>query len=83
VDIHFGEAALGRIGSEKRLEHTAIGDSVNTTKRIQESAAVNRILISRIAYEPFKKIVNVRKYAPLAVKGKSQPAEVLEVLGLK
>ncbi len=65
------------------LEYTAIGDSVDTTKRTQENAAVNQILISRIAYERVKKIVNARGYAPLAVKGKSQSIEILEVLGLK
>src|ERR1043165_2568651 len=30
VGIHYGEAVLGWIGTEKRLEYTAISDSVNT-----------------------------------------------------
>ena len=42
VGIHYGDAVLGWIGSEKRLDFTAIGDSVNTAKRIQENAAKNR-----------------------------------------
>ena len=37
--IHFGPAVLGLIGTEKRIDYTAIGDSVNTAKRIQENAA--------------------------------------------
>src|SRR5215208_3184488 len=37
VGIHYGEAVLGWIGTEKRLEYTAISDSINTTKRIQEN----------------------------------------------
>ena len=37
VGIHYGEAVLGWIGTEKRLEYTAIGDSINTAKRIQEA----------------------------------------------
>jgi len=45
----YGEAVLGWIGTEKRLEYTAIGDSVNTAKRIQENAARNQILISKEA----------------------------------
>jgi PAS domain S-box-containing protein len=83
VGIHYGEAVLGWIGTEKRLEYTAIGDSVNTTKRIQENSARNQILISRDAYERVKDQVNARAYAPLTVKGKAQPIDVYEVMGIK
>jgi len=83
VGIHYGDAVLGWIGTEKRLEYTAIGDSVNTTKRIQENASKNQILISRDAYERVKKDVDAKPYAPLTVKGKTQPLDVYEVMGLK
>jgi adenylate cyclase len=83
VGIHYGEAILGWIGTEKRLEFTSLGDSVNTTKRIQENSAKNQILISREAYERVKNEVDAKPFAPLAVKGKAQPLEVYEVLGLK
>jgi adenylate cyclase len=43
LGIHVGEAVLGLIGTEKRLDYTAIGDSVNTAKRIQEAAAAGEI----------------------------------------
>ncbi len=83
VGIHYGDAVLGLIGTEKRLEYTAIGDSVNTTKRIQENAARNQILISKEAFERVKKEVDAKPYAPLMVKGKTQPVEVYEVIGLR
>ena len=83
VGIHYGEAVLGWIGTEKQLEYTAIGDSVNTTKRIQENASKNQILMSKNAYERVKNQVNAKPYAPLTVKGKTQPIEVYEVMGLK
>ncbi len=83
VGIHYGDAILGWIGTEKRLEYTAISDSVNTAKRIQENAAKNQILITRDAYERVASQVEARLFAPLTVKGKSQPIEVYEVLGLK
>lgn len=83
VGIHYGEAILGWIGTEKRLEFTSLGDSVNTTKRIQENSAKNQILISREAYERVKDEIDARPFAPLTVKGKTQPLEVYEVLGLK
>lgn len=83
VGIHYGEAVLGWIGTEKRLEYTALGDSVNTTKRIQENAAKNQILLSKEAYQRVQKFVNARPYAPLTVKGKTQPLDVFEITGLK
>jgi PAS domain S-box-containing protein len=83
VGIHYGEAVLGWIGTEKRLEYTAIGDSVNTAKRIQENSAKGQILISKEAYDRVKKQVQAKPYAPLQVKGKSDPLEVYEVVGLK
>ena len=83
VGIHYGEAVLGWIGTEKRLEFTSLGDSVNTAKRIQENCAKNQILISKEAYERVKDQVEARPFAPLTVKGKTQPLDVFEVMGLK
>ena len=83
VGIHYGDAILGWIGTEKRLEFTAISDSINTTKRIQENASKNQILISKEAYARVEQWVDAKPYAPLVVKGKSQPIDVFEVMGLK
>lgn len=83
VGIHYGEAVLGWIGTEKRLEYTAISDSVNTTKRIQENCAKNQILISREAYERVNDAIDAKPFIPLSVKGKTQPLEVYEVIGIK
>jgi adenylate cyclase len=83
VGIHYGDAIMGWIGTEKRLEYTAISDSVNTTKRIQENCAKNQILISREAYARVQDQIDAKPFVPLSVKGKTQPIEVYEVLGLK
>ncbi len=83
VGIHYGEAVLGLIGTEKKLEYTAIGDSVNTAKRIQENSSKNQILISEDAYLRVKKYIYVDKLDALNVKGKTKPIKVFEVLGLR
>jgi class 3 adenylate cyclase len=83
VGIHYGEAILGWIGTDRRLEYTAISDGVNTAKRIQENAARNQILISREAFDRVIDEVEARPFVPLNVKGKTQPIDVYEVYGLK
>ena len=81
--IHHGEALLGWIGTEKRLEYTAISDSVNTARRIQENASRDQILISQEAYERVRLEVHAEPRASLTVKGRSQLVRVYEVHGLK
>ncbi|HSG45376.1 MAG TPA: adenylate/guanylate cyclase domain-containing protein [Anaerolineales bacterium] len=81
--IHYGDAVLGLIGTDRRLEYTAISDSVNTTKRLQENSAKNQIIISKVAYERIKQKIEVKPLEPVAAKGKTAPLEVFEVLGLK
>jgi PAS domain S-box-containing protein len=81
--IHYGDAILGLIGTDRRLEYTAISDSVNTAKRLQENSAKNQIIISREAYARVQDEVEVRPITPVSAKGKTAPLEVYEVLGLK
>jgi adenylate cyclase len=81
--IHYGEAVLGLIGTEKRIEYTAIGDSVNTTKRIQENSAGNQILISEPAYAFVSDKIAAHQVDAIHAKGKRNPVKVYEIIGLK
>lgn len=82
VGLHVGEAVLGLVGTEKRLEYTAIGDSVNTAKRIQENAAPGQILITKQIYDMVAAQVRVIPHDPVQAKGKREPLMVYEVVGL-
>lgn len=82
LGIHYGDAVLGLVGTEKRLEYTAIGDSVNTAKRIQENSGGGQILISEAAYERVRHLVNARPVEPIQAKGKRDPLVVYEIIDL-
>lgn len=83
IGIHVGEAMLGLVGTKQRLEYTAIGDSVNTAKRMQENAKAGQILITENLFRLVKHRINVKPVDPILVKGKQKPLLVYEVLGLK
>lgn len=83
VGIHVGEAVLGLVGTDKRMEYTAIGDCVNTAKRIQENALPGQILISAQVYREVKDWIVAELVEPILAKGKRHPVQVYEVYGLR
>jgi len=83
VGIHVGEAVLGLVGTEKRMEYTAIGDSVNTAKRVQENAGPSQILITESAYQLVASQIEVRPVEPIQAKGKRAPIPAYELLSLR
>jgi len=82
IGIHMGEALLGLIGTDKRLEYTAIGNNVNIAKRLQENAQAGQILISRNAAQAVQDKVELKSVPPILAEGKEQPIEVYEVIKL-
>jgi len=82
VGIHTGIAVLGMVGTEKRLDYTAIGDSVNTSRRIQENALPGQILVSQDVVNKIANAVQIKPVGPILAKGKRDPIPVFEVLSL-
>jgi class 3 adenylate cyclase len=83
VGINVGEAVVGLVGTKMRVDYTAIGDTINTAKRIQENSKAGQILLSDTAYQLVKDKVVVNMIEPMKVKGRVQPVQVYELLDVK
>ena len=79
IGLHTGEATIGYIGSDKRSEYTAIGDTVNLASRLESNAKGGQILISEATAAASGNLIPVNPRQPLTVKNRVQPVNVFEV----
>jgi PAS domain S-box-containing protein len=84
VGLHYGEATLGNVGSDRRFEHTVIGDTVNLASRFEALTRTldTAILVSDAVIETVKQdggadlLKGFKHMGSHAIRGHREPVEL-------
>jgi len=79
IALHTGDALIGYIGSERRSEYTAIGDTVNLAARLEATARGGQILLSEATAKAVGNAFELIAREPIQVRNRTQPVSLFEL----
>ncbi len=88
MGVNTGPATVGNMGSEKRFNYTMMGDTVNLAARCESGAKAYGVYTmvtgeTKDEAEKFGDVCVFRFLDKIIVKGRTQPAEMHEIMGLR
>jgi class 3 adenylate cyclase/tetratricopeptide (TPR) repeat protein len=81
--LNTGLVVVGSIGSDLRMDYTAVGDTTNVAARLQQVADPGRILVSEATHRLVEGYFYTRPLGELTLKGKAEPIGAWEVIGAR
>ncbi len=79
IGVATGEALVGNLGSEARMEFTAIGDTVNLASRLESLAQAGQTLVSAEVAEAVRDRFDLRALGRHPIRGKKEPVALFEL----
>lgn len=86
VGVNIGPAVVGNIGTDIRMDYTAIGDTVNTAARLESNAKAGQVLISEAVYEAVRDRIEAVELGEIPLKGKAKGVNIYsltKIIGLE
>ena len=81
IGIHTGQVVVGDMGAGERHEHLALGETPNIAARLQAVAKANTVVMSAVVYRLVEGFFECQTLGPHALKGKTTPISVYQVMG--
>lgn len=79
IGINSGMAVVGNVGTDRLMNFTAVGDTVNIAARLQDMASRGQILVAQNVYDATQDFVVGRVRGSLPVKGRQQSVSVVQI----
>lgn len=83
IGLDSGEVIIGNMGSQVRMEYTAVGEAVNMAARLTDHARGGDIIVSGLVYDKIKNHVVAESMPGVSIKGFESPLTLYAVSDLK